>query len=73
LAQWAEEYGDVQPEQLYLSTILPQKLAAELDYVQNWSLWLDCQIFIRTIALLLFGMGRDASRARVKNILDHSF
>jgi lipopolysaccharide/colanic/teichoic acid biosynthesis glycosyltransferase len=73
LAQWVEKHGDAQPEQLYLSTILPQKLAVELDYVKNWSLLLDCQIFIRTIALLLFGMGRDASRARVKNILDHSF
>jgi lipopolysaccharide/colanic/teichoic acid biosynthesis glycosyltransferase len=72
LAQWAEVHGDAQVEQLYLNTILPQKLAAEQAYVQNWSLLLDCQIFIRTIALLLFGIGRDASRARVKNILDQS-
>ncbi len=72
LAEWAETHADAQPEQLYLSALLPQKLAAELDYVENWSLWQDVRILARTIAMLLFGTGRDTSRQRVKNLLERS-
>ena len=29
----------------------------DLRYIDNWSLWLDCQIILRTIPAVLFGKG----------------
>lgn len=36
------------PEQLYLSMVMPAKLAIDLEYVRNHSLWGDMQILART-------------------------
>ena len=29
----------------------------DLEYIDNWSLWLDAKIFLRTIPIVLFGIG----------------
>lgn len=29
----------------------------DLEYIDNWSLWLDCKIFLKTIPVVLFGVG----------------
>jgi lipopolysaccharide/colanic/teichoic acid biosynthesis glycosyltransferase len=29
----------------------------DLQYIDNWSLWLDCTILLRTIPVVLFGAG----------------
>jgi lipopolysaccharide/colanic/teichoic acid biosynthesis glycosyltransferase len=29
----------------------------DLEYIDNWSLWLDCKILLRTIPAVLFGSG----------------
>lgn len=29
----------------------------DLNYIDNWSLWLDCKILIRTLPVVLFGIG----------------
>ncbi len=30
----------------------------DLDYIDNWSVWLDCKIFFLTVRTVLFGSGR---------------
>jgi len=37
------------PEQLYLTTIMPAKLAIDVEYVRNHSVWGDVQILVRTV------------------------
>lgn len=32
-------------------------IAMDLRYIDNWSLWLDCQILLRTVPAVLFGKG----------------
>ncbi len=29
----------------------------DLRYIDNWSLWLDCQIILKTVPAVLFGKG----------------
>ncbi|NUN24542.1 MAG: sugar transferase [Candidatus Jettenia caeni] len=29
----------------------------DLNYIDNWSLWLDCKILLRTLPVVLFGIG----------------
>lgn len=29
----------------------------DLEYIDNWSLWLDCKIFFKTVPVVLFGIG----------------
>lgn len=41
------------PEKLYYEVISPQKMALNLEYVENQSLWLDLEIIGRTIYFLL--------------------
>ena len=41
------------PEQFYISVLMPKKLKHNLYYLENRSLWLDLQILVGTILLLL--------------------
>jgi len=29
----------------------------DLEYIDKWSLWLDCKIFFKTVPVVLFGIG----------------
>lgn len=35
-----------------------QWMQMDLEYIDNWSLWLDLKIFFRTVLVMLLGMGR---------------
>ena len=41
------------PEKDYIDNILPMKLAVELVYVRNATLWYDLKVILRTIGLIL--------------------
>jgi hypothetical protein len=41
---------------------LEKRLAHDLDYVDNWSLWLDLKILLRTLAQPLAALGRAVGR-----------
>jgi lipopolysaccharide/colanic/teichoic acid biosynthesis glycosyltransferase len=38
-------------------TSFEQWVAMDLKYIDNWSLWLDIKILLRTIPAVLFGRG----------------
>jgi lipopolysaccharide/colanic/teichoic acid biosynthesis glycosyltransferase len=44
-------HGD--PEKAYLETILPTKLELQLKYLETRSFWLDVQLLLRTVVLVL--------------------
>jgi putative colanic acid biosysnthesis UDP-glucose lipid carrier transferase len=46
LTGWAQIHG--LPEECETSEILQQQIAYDLDYLQNWSLWLDLKIIFKT-------------------------
>jgi lipopolysaccharide/colanic/teichoic acid biosynthesis glycosyltransferase len=59
--------GQVEPserEDFYVSTLLPQQLDLELEYVRHWSLGADAKILVRTVIAVVTGLGgaRSASR-----------
>lgn len=56
-------------EQLYLETILPAKLATELDYVRQWTLMSDLRILWRTVRSVWSHRAREESRRRVLQLL----
>jgi lipopolysaccharide/colanic/teichoic acid biosynthesis glycosyltransferase len=33
-------------------------MALDLEYIENWSLWLDLRVLLRTVAVVLRGEGR---------------
>jgi len=43
-------------------TFLPRErhewVAMDIDYIQNWSLWLDLKILFRTVFVVLAGSGK---------------
>ncbi len=41
------------PEHLYLSRVMPAKLAIDLDYVRYWSLWLDFKLLFLTLVAVV--------------------
>jgi lipopolysaccharide/colanic/teichoic acid biosynthesis glycosyltransferase len=45
--------GKEDPERDYVEKVLPAKLALELVYVRNASLWYDCRIILRTIHVIV--------------------
>ena len=47
--------GVEDPEEYYVNTIMPQKIAMYLDYVNNQSLWGDVKIIFLTARKIIFG------------------
>lgn len=41
-----------------------EKMRYDLYYIKNWSLWLDAEILLRTIFIMLFGQGATEVRRR---------
>lgn len=64
------EFAD--PEAVYLSRLLPQKVAMELRYLQNWSLALDCKLLALTLRQLWSRRARGQSRERIAQLLSAS-
>ncbi len=46
--------GKADPIAFYIKEVMPQKLMLNLKYLKNQSLWTDCKIILRTIAVVLF-------------------
>ena len=51
------------PESTYVTTIMPTKLALNLDYVSRASLWFDISIIFRTLFKLVSPSRSAADRA----------
>lgn len=58
------------PEQVYLEKLLPAKVAEELEYLEQWSLWTDLRILAQTVARLWSPAAHRRSRARVAKLLE---
>jgi len=63
--------GSANPDQEYLEKIHPEKMRLSLEYIRKQSFWLDCQILVNTLAVVLFrppqnrsGVERDGAKAR---------
>ena len=41
------------PEQTYIHEIMPDKLALNLKYIQEQSLWVDLKIILKTFAAII--------------------
>lgn len=57
------------PEGVYLSTLLPAKVALELNYIEGWSLLLDARLLALTLIQLWSKAAREKSCERVARIL----
>jgi lipopolysaccharide/colanic/teichoic acid biosynthesis glycosyltransferase len=55
---WPSEDAGRRAEHVYLSEIMPAKLALELEYVDRRSFWLDLRVLMRTFAAILRRSGR---------------
>ncbi|HKW63895.1 MAG TPA: sugar transferase [Candidatus Acidoferrum sp.] len=45
--------GSANPDKDYLDKIHPEKMRLSLEYVRNQSVWLDCQILLKTLSAVL--------------------
>jgi lipopolysaccharide/colanic/teichoic acid biosynthesis glycosyltransferase len=45
--------GSPNPDQEYFEKIHPEKMRLSLEYIQTQSLWLDCQILVKTMCVLV--------------------
>ncbi len=61
--------GREQAQAIYLEKLLPAKVAMELEYVANWSLWRDFGLLARTAIQLWSRKARRRSRERVLRLL----
>jgi len=50
--KWLE--GSDDPEKVYLEKLWPEKHRLQLEYVRRQSLWVDCQIMLKTLKVHLF-------------------
>jgi len=46
------------PEGTYIGTVMPAKLAINIEYLRDFSVWKDCGILLSTV----FHLGRDATK-----------
>ena len=46
------------PEGAYIGTVMPAKLAINIEYLRDFSVWKDCGILLSTV----FHLGRDATK-----------
>ena len=51
---WMIESGGMNPEEHYYRMILPMRIDLDFDYIRRQSLWLDIQLIIVTMYLILF-------------------
>jgi len=61
--------GRPDAEDLYLRRLLPAKARVQLDYLRHWNPWLDIRIVVNTLARVWSPTARQASAARVRDIL----
>lgn len=45
--------SDMDTEEAYVKKLMPIKLAMDLYYVDNWSLWYDVELIFRTIVVII--------------------
>jgi lipopolysaccharide/colanic/teichoic acid biosynthesis glycosyltransferase len=50
--KWLE--GAEDPEKVYMEKLWPEKHRLQLEYVRRQSLWVDCQIMLKTLKVHLF-------------------
>jgi len=50
--------GAADPERAYIDTVMPAKLAVNLEYLRSFSVWKDCAVLLSTALHL----GKDAAR-----------
>lgn len=50
--KWLE--GSEDPERVYMEKLWPEKHRLQLEYVRRQSLWVDCQIMLKTLKVHLF-------------------
>jgi lipopolysaccharide/colanic/teichoic acid biosynthesis glycosyltransferase len=61
--------GYPDPDSLYISRVLPAKVALMLDYVDNPSLLTDCAILLKTAGVIFTPAAYLASRDRIRALL----
>jgi lipopolysaccharide/colanic/teichoic acid biosynthesis glycosyltransferase/RimJ/RimL family protein N-acetyltransferase len=55
--------GSRDPEKTYLEEIRPQKIRLQLEYIRRHSLWVDIEIMLRTLAVILLRSKPPAAQA----------
>ncbi len=70
LAEDAVLAGRPDAEQRYLDTVLPAKLATELDYIRHWSLAADLRILWQTVLWTWSPRAREQSYRFVSQLLE---
>lgn len=45
--------SDTDTEEVYIEKLMPVKLAMDLYYVDNWSLWYDVELIFRTVMVII--------------------
>jgi lipopolysaccharide/colanic/teichoic acid biosynthesis glycosyltransferase len=70
LAEDAVLAGRADAEQLYLTVVLPAKLAEELDYVRHWSLAADARILGQTVLSVWSPRARRRSQRLISTLID---
>ncbi len=48
--------SDTDTEEAYIERLMPVKLAMDLYYVDNWTLWYDVELIFRTIVVIILRM-----------------
>jgi FlaA1/EpsC-like NDP-sugar epimerase/lipopolysaccharide/colanic/teichoic acid biosynthesis glycosyltransferase len=62
------------PEQLYITRVMPAKLTIDLEYVHYWSLWLDLKLVVLTLVAVVHPVAppplhmKSALEGRVHNV-----
>jgi lipopolysaccharide/colanic/teichoic acid biosynthesis glycosyltransferase len=57
--------GSANPDKDYFEKIHPEKMRLSLEYVRRQSLWLDCQILLKTLGAVVFRAPQGDSGVKV--------